>query len=255
MAQSLVVQELVIVIAAKNLSPTILNPDFLKYSGIVPADWELARQPIFTNSVVSVVFQNGISIVAEPQRVMFMEVIEGKAASSVAVPGIARKYVQTLPNVEYQAMGLNPRGFVAFENQQDAASKYLAETLLSPGGWQQVGTAPVRNTINYAYTLERRLFNLSVSEAAMRQQDETTTPIVLFSGNFSYELAGNTGSEKLISLYQALENWQADLETYKDIVNNKFLSFKVETKAVVPDLFAMSASAIADDTQTFFLRK
>ena len=32
------VQELVIVIAAKNNNPTILTVDFLKYSGIIPSD-------------------------------------------------------------------------------------------------------------------------------------------------------------------------------------------------------------------------
>ena len=53
-----------------------------------------------------------------------METIEGKASLVVAVPGIAGKYIETLPNVEYQAVGFNPRGYVTF-NQQDAARKYL----------------------------------------------------------------------------------------------------------------------------------
>lgn len=240
MNKSLVVQELVIVIAAKNLSPTILNPDFLRYSGIVPENWEFQRQPIYSDRVAQVIFTNGISIVAEPQRVVFIEAIDNKATTEVAIPGIARKYVQTLPNVEYQAMGLNPRGYVTFDKGQDAARKYLAETLLSPGPWNEVGIRPTRATINYAYTLERGQFNLSVNEAALRQQDETTTPIVLFSGNFDYDIAGNTGSEKLESLYQSLENWQGDLETYINIVNNKFLLSSVQTKAVVPNLFVMN---------------
>lgn len=245
MNQSLVVQELVIVIAAKNLSPTILNLDFLKYSGIVPGDWELARAPIYTERVAQVIFTNGISIVAEPNRVMFLEMIEGKSFTSIEIPGIARKYVETLPNVEYQAMGLNPRGYVTFENQQDAARKYIGETLLSPGSWNEVGIAPMRATVNYAYTLERGNFNLSVSEASVRQPDETMTTIVLFSGNFNYDTAGNTESEKLAFLGQALENCEADLETYIDIVNNKFLVSSDQAKpvAIVPDLFAMSARA------------
>lgn len=242
MNETVVVQELAIIIAAKNHNPTILNPDFLKYSGIVPADWELARQPIYTNRVAQVIFQNGISIVAEPNRVIFLEAIEDKAAASVLVPGIARKYVEALPNMEYQAMGLNPRGYATFNNE-DAAHKYLFETLLSTGPWQEVGTEPVRTTLNFAYTLERAQFNLSVNEAALRQQDETTTPIVLFSGSFSYDIASITGDERLAALYQAIENWQVDLETYKDIVNTKFLTKEAQNKVVVPDLFAMSASA------------
>lgn len=38
MSQQLTVQDVVIVAAAKNHSPSILNPEILKYTGIVPQD-------------------------------------------------------------------------------------------------------------------------------------------------------------------------------------------------------------------------
>ena len=242
------VQELVIVIAAKNNNPTILTVDFLRYSGIIPSDWELARQPVLTNSAAQVIFTNGISIVAETNRIIFIEQVTDKNPNEIAIPLVARKYVEILPNAEYQAIGLNPRGYASFETSEDAARNYLSKTLLAPGAWQEIGTAPVRATINYIYNLERGQFNLSVSEAAMRQTDETTTPIVLFSGNFSYEIASNSKAEQLKNLYQALNNWQADLETYTDIVNNKFLAVTpVQPKSipsVMPNIFAMPAPAI-----------
>lgn len=245
MNQTLVVSESAIVIVAKNLNPKILTPDFLLYSGIIPTDWELARQPVCTERGSQVIFSQGISIVAEPQRVMFMEPMGDKTAASMAVPGIASKYVQLLPNVEYQAVGLNFSGYVSFENQPEAASKYLSKKLLSSGSWQEVGNAPMRATLNLAYKLERGPFNLTISEAALRQPDETTTPIVMFSGNFSKEVIGSTGSERLESLHQAIENCQADLETYINIVITKFLTQIPENKVAVPDLFAMSSRASA----------
>jgi hypothetical protein len=91
MSQSLITQEFGIIIAAKNHKPTILNPDFLKYSGIVPTEWELARQPIYTQSVSQVAFINGIVIIAEPTRVMFIEAIENKAVEEIAITAIAKK--------------------------------------------------------------------------------------------------------------------------------------------------------------------
>lgn len=247
MNSNLIVPELVIVIAAKNHNPLILTPDFLKYSGIVPADWELARQPICSARGSQVTFTNGISIVAEPNRIMFAEAIDGKGDRDVTIPEIARKYVQTLPHMEYQAMGLNPRGYASFATEPDAARKYISETLFSQGDWQEVGTKPMFATINLAYTLERGVFYLSVNEAALKQPDETTTPVVLFSGNFSYDLVGNNESEKLASLYQAIENWLADIDIYKDIINTKFLASKTEPlaqpKVLVPDVFVMNTTA------------
>lgn len=241
------VQELVIVIAAKNNNPTILTADFLKYSGIIPSDWELARQPVLTNSAAQVIFTNGVSIVAEPNRVIFIEAIADKSAAEIAIAQIARKYVEILPNAEYQAMGLNPRGYASFDAGEDAARNYLSQTLLAPGAWSDVGTAPARATINYVYTLERGQLNLSVNEAGLRQSDETVKPIVLFSGNFSYDIANDDKAERLKNLYQALDNWQADLDTYKDIVDSKFLANQktkpAPAKPVVPDVFAMATPA------------
>ncbi|MBX9255406.1 hypothetical protein H1Q63_15930, partial [Desmonostoc muscorum CCALA 125] len=56
MNQSLNIQEMAIAIAAKQHNPTILTPDFLKYSGIVPNNWELAKPPIITDAAAQVVF-------------------------------------------------------------------------------------------------------------------------------------------------------------------------------------------------------
>lgn len=66
---------------------------------------------------------------------------------------------------------------------------------------------------------------------------------MLFSGNFSYDIASNTKDERLQSLQQIIENWQAELEAYKEIVNTKFLTKVTENKAIVSDLFATSISA------------
>lgn len=245
MSQSLITQEFGIIIAAKNHNPTLLNPDFLKYSGIVPTEWELARQPVFTQSVSQVAFTNGVMIVAEPTRVIFIEAIEGKVAAEIVVADIAKKYVQTLPNVEYEAVGLNPRSYMTFDQQQDAARQYLAETLLSPGPWQEVGTAPVRATLNLVYTLERCPFYLTVSEAALRNPDETSTPIVFFNGSFSYEIKSETAQERLIELHQIINNWQADMSSYQEIINTKFLAKSPFSKTVIPDVFAMSKRTVA----------
>ncbi|QLE59735.1 hypothetical protein [Nostoc sp. TCL26-01] len=242
MSQSLITQELGIIIAAKNHKPTILNPDFLKYSGIVPSEWEMARQPVYTQSVSQVAFTNGVAIIAEPTRVIFIEAIESKTAAEIAVADIAKKYVQTLPNVEYEAVGINPRGYIAFAEQLDAARLFLSETLLSPGAWQEVGNAPVRASLNLVYNLERSPLYLSINEAGLRNPDETNTPIVLFSGSFSYEVKSENPSERQNNVYQILDNWQADLEAYQEIITSKFIGKTHEEKVVIPNVFAMSTA-------------
>ena len=239
----LVVQEFVIVVAAKNHNPSLLNPDFLKYSGIVPTEWELARNPVYTNRFTQITFTNGVSIVAEPNRVIFLEAIESKTDGEIATPAIARKYVEVLPKLEYYAIGINPRGYVSYEDNPVGARKYLSEKVLSPGAWQEVGTAPVQAKIDFVYTLERGSMNLSINEASLRFPDEKTVPVVLFSGNFSYDVTGETETERNSCLYGVIDNWQADLEIYKDIVNTKFLAGETKSTVGVKPELVLSGSA------------
>ena len=222
MSQPLTVQELVIVIVAKNQSPSILNPDFLKYSGIIPAEWEFAGKPIFSSNLTRVSFKNGVSIVGEPNRVIFAEPIADKTTATVSIANIAQKYVQALPNMDFQAVGINPRGFVAFK-EVDAARKFITENLLSTGAWKEEGEAPMQASLNLVYKLQNTPFALNITQAELRQQDKII-PIVIFSGNFSYQVTSNNTEEKLGSIDRVIENWFTDITTFSNLINNKFLS-------------------------------
>ena len=187
MNQELVIQDLVIVITAKNHKLSLLNPDFLRFTGIVPSIWELAREPINANNVSQVVFTNGITITAEPQRVIFAQSIKSIDEESILIPKIARKYAQALPNMEFEAIGINPRGYAPFPDGEDTARQYITHTLLSPGAWQSEGEEPMRASLNLVYKLQRAPLYLTVTEAALRaeSENETNTPIIILSGSFS----------------------------------------------------------------------
>jgi len=212
-------QEVAIVISVKNQNPAVLSVDFLKYSGIVPDDWQPTKAPIISNNMSQVSFQSGVSLIAEVDKVIFAEAIGAKDTSQVKVAQIARKYIETLPNIDYLTVSINPRGHVVCENGTDAASNYLVGTLLYPGDWQKFGIAPVRTAIQFTYTLERCKMNLTLNEAGLRLSETKNVPIVLFSGNFNYDLAGNTLVSRRANLLQVIENWQVDLKTYIEIVN------------------------------------
>ena len=229
MTPKITIQELALALTAKNHSPALLNSDFLKYSGIVPTDWELARPPILGSQISQVAFTNGINIVAQSNAITFIESLSAKPLEDTKIPAIIRKYVEALPRTDYQTLSINPRSFVTFEGgEENAASEYITSTLLSKGTWSDVGKAPVKAAVNLVYALERRELNLSVAEALLQLQEAPPTPAVLFSGSFQYEVAGELEGEKLQHLYQLLENWQPDLEAYREIVNERFLGKEVE---------------------------
>ncbi|MEG4805671.1 hypothetical protein QUB63_34545 [Microcoleus sp. ARI1-B5] len=229
MKPKITIQELALSLTAKNHSPTLLNSDFLKHSGIVPPDWELARPPIFSPQISQVAFTNGTNIVAQSNAITFIESVSSKSQETAKIPDIIRKYVETLPRTDYQTLSVNPRTFVTFEGgDENAAREFITSNLLAKGTWFDAGKSPVKAAVNLVYSLEQRELNLSVAEALLQLQEAEPTPAVLFSGNFQYEIAGELEGEKLQHLYRLLENWQPDLEAYREIVNQRFLGAVVE---------------------------
>lgn len=233
MSLSITPQELVIVIAAQNQSPAVFNLEFFTYSGIIPGDWELARQPVYTPQVVQLTFQNSVTITAQPGRILFSESIASKGFGAIEIVQVVRRCIQSLPNMEYEGVGINPTGHVEF-SEPEAAGAYLSKTVLADGPWQSIGQTPPRTRLSFTYTLEQGPFNLTISEAKIRQENDTLTPVVVFGGNFDYALEGGNTSEKLQHLHQILDQVQLDLQTYCELVNQNFLSGIGSQPALLP---------------------
>jgi hypothetical protein len=217
------IQEIAITIAAKNLNPAMLNEDFLKFSGIVPSDWELGKQPVLTPNFAQVSFQNGVSVVSQPRTITFAEAMDAQATQEPRVPQIARQYVDKLPNAEYQSVSIGTKSIVPFSGGQDAARKYITDILLAPGSWQEFGKAPVQASINLSYQLERCQLNLGINEARLQIGEQASIPAILFAGSFNCAIAGNNQAERLQQLTQSIDDWRSDLNTFRELVHKQFL--------------------------------
>jgi hypothetical protein len=221
----LINQEIAIVIAVKTQNPTILNEDFLKYSGIVPADWQLAQAPTYTDRVAQVLFTNGFSLAVQPDRVMFLEALgENKSLDTVSAANIASKYVDTLKLAEYQAVGINCRGYVSYATEPNGANKLITEHLLTPGTWQNFTDKPAQASINFIYDFPDKKLSITVNEATLQFPNQNPTDVVLFAGNFNYALNNVNETERVNRVQQIINNWQADTKTFTDLVSNHLLT-------------------------------
>ncbi|HHP7230453.1 MAG TPA: hypothetical protein ACFCUY_06295 [Xenococcaceae cyanobacterium] len=218
------IEEIGITLAAQDLTPTMVSQDFLKFSGIIPKEWELSQQPVLNPSVAQLSFQNGISINAQPRTVTFNETISNKKADQIKIPQITAKYAEKLPHAEYVGLSFNPKILVPCPSNPQAARKYITGKLLGSGSWKQIGKAPMQAGLNLMYLLDRCQLNLSIAEAKVQQSQQPAMFAVLFSGGFNYNLSNVNASETMLDkLMQALNFWQTDLKTFREIVTDKFL--------------------------------
>ena len=219
MNQTLEIQELAIVITAKDYDPSLLNPGFLRYSGIIPEDWELARQPVVSNRGSQIVFNNGVYIAAQPNRLMFVEALNNKEDKQNAlIPQLVRKYVEILRTIKYQAIGINLKGYTTRTNTTVESNNYLIDELIQPGEWLQCGTKPVKAGLNLLFSYDDKQLNLSINEAGLKLPESEQVPVVLYSGNFNYDLSDKEPEKVLPTLNSIIDNWQQDLAIYTEVV-------------------------------------
>jgi hypothetical protein len=219
----LITQELAIVVSVKTQNPTILNEEFLKQTGIIPSDWKLARDPIYTDRVAQVVFENGFSIAAQPDRIMFLEAVGDKDLATISAGEVAQKYVNTLRLADYQAVGINFRSYIA-QTTPEAAKDYINTNLLAAGSWQQYGSDGVRASLNLVYDLSERRLDLSINEASIQFPEQPATPVVLFAANFSYDTSSAAEGEKATKVAEIVGKWQADLQEYTTLIEERFMT-------------------------------
>ena len=240
MSPTLAIQELAIAVAAPDSNPILLTPTFLKGSGIVPQDWELARQPRLTPQMAQVAFTNGINLIAQAGTMTFLESLSGHRAESRGgntdplqpkIPDLAQKYINALPQLDYRAAAINPRSFLTFPDAgeatersrgDDAARNYI-NALFAPAPWQNAGSEPLKANLNLTYTLDGRKFNLTISEVKLQRDEEAPQMAVLFSGNFPNPLEGESSTslgvpEKLEQLQQAIAQWQQNWDSYRHLL-------------------------------------
>lgn len=226
MRKKLIIQELAIVVVGKNHNPTILNPDFLKSNGIVPDEWQLAAPPVCVDPLAQVIFQNGVSVVAQFDKVIFSKPFALGKVEPVETPRIARKYLETLPHVDYWAIGINPKGHVVFDDE-GAPARFLTANFLAPGPWQEFGNTPVKSAVKLVYTLEKSELNLTIDPTTL-ESDGKRSPILLFSGNFHRNLSGDTKDERRCCALEVIGNWKADLDTFQSLISERILKQELE---------------------------
>lgn len=215
------IRELSIVIVANNHNPTILNPDFLKYNKIVPEDWKLAAPPICTEPVAQVKYESNVSIVAQFDKLVFTQTSLAQSIDETFLPEIVVKYVNTLPHVSYNAVGINPKGHASPDKIEDPKS-YIAERLLAPGPWREMGDSGVKVTVKYAFSISGVECQLSVDDGLYQQKDQDPLSVMLLAANFHHNLKGKNSSEKLEDLINIVTNWKSDIETYVKLVEEIF---------------------------------
>ena len=224
------IEEISIIIAAKDLTPTMMSQDFLKFSGIIPKEWELAQQPVLNPNYAQLNFTSGININAQPRTITISQSLGNKKLEELDVAAVASKYIEKLPHAEYMGLSCSPKILIPFPTAPETVRNYITGTLLGSGSWKKIGRAPIQAGINLMYILDRCQLTMNISEARLQQPQKQPITAILFSGNFNYNInPQDEKSDRVTQISGYIENWKSDFEEFRKIVNEKFLDSSNES--------------------------
>ena len=225
MPKELQITNLSFVILARSHNPSLLNPDFLKVNNIIGNDWVTMSPTFSTEQLSQVVFNNGINLALQPDRLTINQDFEHKFDfKDVLLADIASKFLETLPHVNYMALGINPTGHIIFETETEL-NDFVLTKLLRDGDWKNFNGIQPEVAFSFSYSLEKKDIQVSINDVIVsnRETKEKESGI-LFSGNIHYDFTAELSlDQKLSFLRERLSLWKNDLDDYYSLVNNCFL--------------------------------
>ena len=211
MTSSITLIDKSVVILGQDHNPSILNPDFLWRNDIVSEDIKIAdnRPPITTPLSSVVYFENGSTIVSEPNRVLFAE--KGSEESNCLCCEWAKNYLRTVLLVNYTAVGINFTGFI-----DGPSDKLSPHNMLKTGPWDTFEDTRLLAEIKLAYFVRDRDINLTISEGKIPDRSDEQKFVV--QGNFHHNIRTEQESYKVA--IANVDNWGKDLKDFKILSDN-----------------------------------
>jgi hypothetical protein len=68
------------------------------------------------------------------------------------------------------------------------------------------------------------LISVPLNEAELQFLNQETTPVVLFAGNFNYDLTPIALPDRVSQVKNIIGAWQEDTRIFTDLVDNKILA-------------------------------
>ena len=215
--QSVELVEFSVVLLAQGIDPSIFNPDFLRHNNIVDENLQTQGQAISTPVVSQVTFQEGFTVKADPERVIFEQRGNPLAEKKVRCPEMAERFVKLFPNYLYKAVGINPK---AIRNcpYKMPMSINVSDALYEKGAWLSFGNTKPEVQLKTVYRLDKRMIVLDVSKVQRPNNAPYANDGILFQANVHRDLQETVQTMRMRELSDILSSWKMDLADLNALV-------------------------------------
>lgn len=200
-----ILRSLSVIIPAEYHNPSIINPDFLLSTKIIPEAWKTA-EPVITPGLAILGNDNGIQLTVDPNRLTISEERDEPflEQNDSSIHNIAAKYVTILSHIPYRALGLNCVVSIARNSPKEWLTKKFLNSDLKNSGFYM--------TPKFIIDMKKYRLNLNFT---YRQGLPDNDDEVIISCNTHY--SGPFDSE---SLCEKINQWSDCQKNIKDALSD-----------------------------------
>jgi len=203
-----------IVVLAQAHNPSILNPDFLQNQKIVDPSFTPSNV-ICTPPVAQVSYKEGITIMAEFEKLQFIDADSKRIPFESSIPDITLNYIKALPHVRYTAVGINFVGHYLCKDKATATA-LLPAKFLKEGKWSSYGEAAPSVGIKFTYLVGNVRCTINFDTTDAIRTHEGPLPVIVITGNYHID------SANIEEISAIITNWKTQYKHFSDIVLDAF---------------------------------
>lgn len=202
-----------VVLIADNIDPSMINPDFLRHSGIVASDLQTEQLPISTPVFSQVTFEGGLAVIAQPDRFAFVQ--QGESLEEdIASPNTARRFLEKVPHPAYKAIGINSTGVKPL----DDGPRSVAATLIGEGEWMAFQDVSPEVFLKAVYPCKEKQITMDIQDVKRHEAGGSESRGLLFTVNVHRDVSKMDQGQRIARLMSILSEWKEDLSDFKDLV-------------------------------------
>ena len=205
-----------IVVLAQAHNPSILNPDFLKNNKIVDANFT-PKDVICTPPVAQVSFHEGISIIADFERLQFIDHVSERIPHNSQISEIATRYISALPHVRYTAIGINFIGHYLCKSTNNASS-YISDKFIKEGFWLSAGDELTNVGLKFVYLFGKIKCTISMESAEVIKPETGKVPAILINANYNLDVKDSNIQE----IKAFISDWKIQNERFNGFLEKIF---------------------------------
>lgn len=205
-----------IVVIAQANNPSILNPDFLRNNSIVDASFTPVNV-VCTQPVAQVSYAEGISIIADFERLQFVDTELKRIPNDSPIPKIATQYVKVLPHVKYTAAGINFTGHIVCKGLESARN-IVSEKFIKDGPWLRCGDNPPQIGLKFAYIFDEVKCTIAIEATEMVRSETDRQYVILVNTNYHF----NVKDKAIVEIESFVSNWQMQYDRLNGFIKEFF---------------------------------